>query len=76
MIRANARHGIHPTMIAADKRQATDGMAGAFSGTSKAAKATGDCEIETLEAKSGRLVVKRHVLSKAFARCTWRTHGR
>jgi hypothetical protein len=28
-------------------------MAGAFSGTSKAAKAAGDCEIETLEAKLG-----------------------
>ncbi|WP_419809181.1 IS3 family transposase [Sphingomonas sp.] len=54
-----ARHGIHPTMIATWKRQATDGMAATFSGASEASKTAGDTEIEKLHAKIGQLVVER-----------------
>ena len=47
-----ARHGIHPTMIATWKRQATEGMAATSSGASEARKAAGDGAIEKLHAKS------------------------
>lgn len=63
-----AKHGIHPTMIATWKRQATEGMAATFSGTSEASKTAGDTEIEKLHAKIGQLVVERDFLSKGFAR--------
>ena len=62
------RHGIHPTMIATWKRQAIEGMAAIFSGAIKAAKATGDAEVEKLHAKIGQLVVERDLVSKGFAR--------
>ena len=62
------KHGIHPTMIATWKRQAIEGMAATFSGTTEAAKAAGDTEIEKLHAKIGQLVVERDFLSKGFAR--------
>jgi len=38
----SAKHGIHHTMIAAWKRQAVEGMAGRFSGTSDAARAASE----------------------------------
>ncbi len=63
-----AKHGIHPTMIATWKRQATEGMAATFSGASEASKTADDTEIEKLHAKIGQLVVERDFLSKGFAR--------
>lgn len=36
-----SKHGIHPTMIATWKRQASEGMAATFSGSVEAVKATG-----------------------------------
>ena len=63
-----SRHGIHPTMIATWKRQATEGMVATFSGANAVSKAAGDDEIEKLHAKIGQLVVERDFLSKGFAR--------
>lgn len=51
-----------------DMRQATEGMAATFSGSSEASKAAGDNEIEKLHAKIGQLVVERDFLLKGFAR--------
>ena len=63
-----AKHGVHHTMIAAWKRQAIDGMAGAFSGAGDAAKAASEGEVEKLHAKIGQLVVERDFLAKASGR--------
>ncbi len=63
-----AKHGIHPTMIAAWKKQAIEGMAGVFSGQSEAAETVREGEIERLHAKIGQLVVERDFLSKASGR--------
>lgn len=54
-----AKHGVHHTMIAAWKRQATEGMANTFSGAGDAAKAVSESEVEKLHAKIGQLVVER-----------------
>jgi transposase len=62
------KHGIHPTMIAAWKKQATEGMAGVFSGKGEAADTVREGEIEKLHAKIGQLVVERDFLSKASGR--------
>lgn len=63
-----AKHGIHHTMIAAWKRQAVEGMAETFSGSSDAAKAASEAEVEKLHAKIGQLVVERDFLAKASGR--------
>lgn len=63
-----AKHGVHPTMIAAWKKQAMEGMAGVFSGKAEAADAIREGEIEKLHAKIGQLVVERDFLSKASGR--------
>ena len=63
-----SKHGIHHTMIAAWKRQAIDGMASTFAGTSEAARASGEAAIDKLHAKIGQLVVERDFLAKAFGR--------
>ena len=62
-----SRHGVHPTMIAAWKRQAIKGMSSTFSGTMDAAKAI-EAEVTRLHAKIGQLGVERNFLSKGFAR--------
>ena len=65
-----AKHGIHQTMVGEWKRQATEGLAGVFSGKSavqEAAKST-EAEVEKLHAKIGQLVVERDFLAKASGR--------
>ena len=62
------RHGVHPTMIAAWKRQAVEGMAATFSGKAEAVQAASEAELSKLHAKIGQLVVERDFLSKAFGR--------
>lgn len=62
------KHGVHPTMVAAWKRQAIEGMAATFSGTAEAAKAAGDAELEKLHAKIGQLTVERDFLAKRSGR--------
>ena len=65
-----AKHGIHQTMVGEWKRQATEGLAGVFSGKSavqEAAKST-EAEVEKLPAKIGQLVVERDFLAKASGR--------
>lgn len=63
-----AKHGIHHTMIATWKRQAIAGMSATFSGTSEAAKASSEADLDKLHAKIGQLVVERDFLAKAFGR--------
>ena len=63
-----AKHGVHPTMIAAWKKQAVEGMAGVFSGKAEAADSAREGEVEKLHAKIGQLVVERDFLSKASGR--------
>lgn len=62
-----SRHGVHPTMIAAWKRQAIEGMSSTFSGAMDPAKAN-EAEVDRLHAKIGQLVVERDFLSKGSAR--------
>ena len=54
-----AKHGIHPTMIAAWKRQAIEGLASTFSGKAEAVQANSEAELTRLHAKIGQLVVER-----------------
>ncbi len=63
-----AKHGVHPTMITAWKKQAVEGLAGVFSGKAEAADAVREGEVEKLHAKIGQLVVERDFLSKASGR--------
>ena len=63
-----AKHGLHPTMITAWKKQAVEGMAGVFSGKAEAADTLREGEVEKLHAKIGQLVVERDFLSKASGR--------
>ena len=68
--RLAAKHGIHQTMVGEWKRQATEGLAGVFSGKSavqEAAKST-EAEVEKLHAKIGQLVVERDFSAKASGR--------
>ena len=61
------RHGVHPTMIAAWKRQAVEGMSSTFSNGADAAKAS-EAEIDRLHTKIGQLVVERDFLAKGSGR--------
>ena len=63
-----AKHGVHPTMITAWKKQAVEGMASVFAGKAEAADAVREGEVEKLHAKIGQLVVERDFLSKASGR--------
>jgi transposase len=62
------KHGVHPTMIAAWRKQAVEGLAGVFSGKAEAAESAREGEIDKLHAKIGQLVVERDFLAKAFGR--------
>jgi transposase len=53
-----SRRGVHPTMIAAWKRQAVEGMSSTFADPADSAK-TSEAEIDRLHAKIGQLVVER-----------------
>lgn len=61
-----SRHGVHPTMIAAWKRQAIEGMSSTFSSAVDAGKAS-EAKIGRLHAKIGQLMVELNFLSKGSA---------
>lgn len=62
------RHGLHPTQIAAWKREAVEKLAQVFDGKNGARDQNRDAEVTKLHAKIGQLVVERDFLSKAFDR--------
>ena len=62
------KHGVHPTMVAAWKKQAVEGLSGVFSGKTEAAATARADEVGRLHAKIGQLVVERDFLSKASGR--------
>jgi transposase len=62
------RHGLHPTQIAAWKREAVEKLAQVFDEKNWVREQTRDAELTKLHAKIGQLVVERDFLSKAFDR--------
>jgi len=62
------RHGLHPTQIAAWKREAIKKLAQVFDEKNGARDQNRDAELTKLHAKIGQLVVERDFLSKAFDR--------
>lgn len=62
------RHGLHPTQIAAWKREAVEKLARVFDERTGARDQNRDAELTKLHAKIGQLVVERDFLSKAFDR--------
>ena len=63
-----SRHGLHPTQIAAWKREAVEKLALVFNDKNGAREQNRDAELTKLHAKIGQLVVERDFLSKAFDR--------
>ena len=61
------RHGLHPTQIAAWKREAIEKLAQVFDEKNGARDQNRDADTK-LHAKIGQLVVERNFLSKAFDR--------
>jgi transposase len=62
------KHGLHPTQIAAWKREAAEKLAQVFDEKGHAREQNRDAELTKLHAKIGQLVVERDFLSKAFDR--------
>jgi transposase len=62
------RHELHPTQIAAWKREAVEKLAQVFGDKGTEREKSRDGEITKLHAKIGQLVVERDFLSKAFDR--------
>jgi transposase len=62
------KYEIHPTQIAAWKREAVEKLAKVFDEKGVQREKSRDCEIARLHAKIGQLVVERDFLSKAFDR--------
>jgi transposase len=62
------KHELHPTQIAAWKREAVEKLAQVFDDKSPDRDKNRDGEITKLHAKIGQLVVERDFLSKAFDR--------
>lgn len=62
------KHEVHPTQIAAWKREAIEKLAKVFDEKSLEREKNRDGEIARLHAKIGQLVVERDFLSKAFDR--------
>ena len=62
------KHELHPTQIAAWKREAVENLAKVFDEKSTERDKSRDGEITKLHAKIGQLVVERDFLSKAFDR--------
>jgi transposase len=62
------KHGVHPNMIGAWKRQAQEGLPDIFSKGVDADTADKDAEIKRLHEKIGRLSVEVDFLGKAFRR--------
>jgi transposase len=63
-----AKHGIHQAVINAWKKQAMEGLSGAFSGKADAVQADREAEVEHLHAKMGELDVERDFLRRASGR--------
>jgi transposase len=62
------KHELHPTQIAAGKREAIEKLAKIFDEKGSAREQSRDAELTKLHAKIGQLVVERDFLSKAFDR--------
>jgi transposase len=62
------RHSLHPTQIAAWKREAAEKLAQVFDEKNGVRDQNRDAELTKLHAKIGQLVVERDFLSKAFDR--------
>ena len=62
------RHELHPTQIAAWKREAVEKLAQVFGDKGTEREKSRDGEITKLHAKIGQLVVERDFLLKAFDR--------
>jgi transposase len=62
------KHELHPTQIAAWKREAVEKLAKVFDEKGSAREQNRDVELTKLHAKIGQLVVERDFLSKAFDR--------
>ena len=62
------KHELHPTQIAAWKREASEKLAQVFDDKGPERDKSRDGEITKLHAKIGQLVVERDFLSKAFDR--------
>lgn len=62
------KHELHPTQIAAWKREAIEKLAKVFDDKGVEVQANRDAEVTKLHAKIGQLVVERDFLAKAFDR--------
>jgi transposase len=62
------KHELHPTQIAAWKREAIEKLAKVFDDKGSAREQSRAAELTKLHAKIGQLVVERDFLSKAFDR--------
>jgi transposase len=62
------KHELHPTQIAAWKREAIEKLAKVFDDKGAEVHANRDAEVTKLHAKIGQLVVERDFLAKAFDR--------
>jgi transposase len=62
------KYELHPTQIAAWKREAIEKLAEVFGGKGSERDKSRDGEIARLHAKIGQLVVERDFLAKAFDR--------
>jgi transposase len=63
-----SKHELHPTQIAAWKREAVEKLAQVFDEKGSAGEQNRDAEVTKLHAKIGQLVVERDFLAKAFDR--------
>lgn len=63
-----AKFDVHPTMIAAWKRQAKENMVAGFAGKAAAKVRDNEAEIKDLHAKIGKLTVENDFLQRAFAK--------
>lgn len=63
-----SRHGLHPTQVAAWKREAVEKLAQVFDDKNGVRDQNRDAELTKLHSKIGQLVVERDFLSKAFDR--------
>jgi len=62
------KHELHPTQIAAWKREAIEKLAKVFDDKGAEVQANRDAEVTKLHAKSGQLGVERDFFAKAFDR--------
>ena len=62
------KHELHPTQIAAWKREAIGKLAKVFDDKASDTRASREADVTKLHAKIGQLVVERDFLAKAFDR--------